>query len=80
MGEDRLLESLQLGARLDPELTDQHLPGAREGLECLRLTPGSVQGDHQLAPAPLAERLLSNHGLELGDELARIPHRRASSR
>ncbi len=72
VGEDRRLESLQLGARLDPELADQHLPGAREGLECLGLTPGSVQRDHQLTPPPLAQRLLSDHRLELGDELARI--------
>ena len=72
VGEDRLLESLQLRARVDPELTDQHLPGACEGLECLGLTPGSVQRDHQLTPPPLAQRLLSDHRLELGDELARI--------
>jgi hypothetical protein len=72
VGEDRRLESLQLGARLDPELADQHLSGAREGLERLGLPPGSVERDHQLTPPPLAQRLLSDHRLELGDELARI--------
>ncbi len=72
VGEDRRLESLQLEARLDPQLADQHLSDAREGLECLGLTPGSVQGHHQLAPTPLPERFFSNHGLELGDEPAWI--------
>ena len=66
------MEPLQLGARLDPELTDEHLAGPQEGLERLGLAAGSVQGDHQLAPPPLAERLLSDHGLELGDQLTRI--------
>jgi hypothetical protein len=51
------------------ELTDQHLAGAREALERLGLAPGSVQGKHQLTPAPLAQRLLSNHGLEVGNQL-----------
>src|SRR4051812_17385580 len=41
-------------------------------MERLGLAAGSVQGDHQLARPPLAERLLSDHGLELGDKLARI--------
>src|SRR5712691_2112319 len=72
VGEDRRLESLKLGTRLDPQFADQHLPGSREGVESLRLTPGSVQRDHQLAPTPLPEWLFSNHGLELRDELAWI--------
>jgi hypothetical protein len=71
VGEDRRLEPLQLWARLDPELTNQHLAGAREDLKRLGLAPGSVQGHHQLAPPPLAERLLPDHGLKIGDQLAR---------
>jgi hypothetical protein len=42
LGEDRRLESLQFGAWLDPELTDQHLAGASEGVERLGLAPDSV--------------------------------------
>ena len=61
-GQGSPLEPLQSEARLDPELTDQHLAGAREALERLGLAPGSVQGKHQLTPAPFAQRLLSNHG------------------
>src|SRR5436190_10206443 len=72
VGEDRRLESLQLRARLDPELTHQHLPGAGEDLKCFGLTPGSVEGDHQLAPSPLPHRLFANHRLELRDEPAWI--------
>jgi hypothetical protein len=71
VGEDRRVEPLQLGARLDPELTDQYLAGAREDLQRLGLAAGSVQGHHQLAPPPLAERLLPDHGLKLGDQLTR---------
>jgi hypothetical protein len=33
------------------------------------LATRSVEGDHELAPAPLAERLLRDRALELGDEL-----------
>jgi hypothetical protein len=72
LGEDGRLEPLQFGAWLDPELTDQHLASARDGLQRLGLAPGSVQGDHKLAPPPLAERLLPDHGLELGDQLTCI--------
>ena len=71
--EDRRLEPLQLGARFDPELIDQHRAGTREGLERLGLTTGAVEREHELAPAPLAERLLSNHGLKVGDQLIRVP-------
>src|SRR5262249_19873137 len=39
------------------------------------LAAWSVQGDHQLAPPPLAERLLPDHGLKLGDQLTRTTGR-----
>ena len=73
VGKDRRLEPLQFEAWLDPELTDQHLAGAREALERLGLAPGSVQGNHELTPPPFAQRLFPDHGLELGDQLIRIP-------
>jgi hypothetical protein len=63
VGEDRRLKPLQLGARLDPELSHQYPAGTREDLQRLGLAAGSVQGDHQLAPPPLAQRLLPDHGL-----------------
>jgi hypothetical protein len=38
-------------------------------VEGVPLATRTVEGNHQLAPAPLAERLLRDGTLELGDEL-----------
>ncbi len=67
--EDRLLELAQLTAGLDPELLDKG--GARLGVrvECLGLTAGAIQRQHELGPGTLAQRLLPHQGAQATDEL-----------
>jgi hypothetical protein len=60
LGEDRPLKRLQLGPRLDPELVEQVGPRLRVLLERLRLPPGPVQRQHQLAAWPLPARVGSD--------------------
>ncbi len=72
LGEDRRLQPLQFGAGFDPELIHQHGPSASEGLQRLRLTSGPVQGEHQLSPSPLAERLLPDHRFQVRRSRCRL--------
>ena len=67
--EDRALEGLQLGAGLEPELGIEQHARRLVQLERLRLPPGPVEREHQLAPRPLPQRPLAHEGLELGDQL-----------
>ncbi|HEY7691916.1 MAG TPA: hypothetical protein VH816_06195 [Gaiellaceae bacterium] len=39
-------------------------------LECIRLAPRSIQGEHQLLAEPLAQRMFDDQRLELTDELS----------
>ena len=67
--EDRALEALQGGARLDPEPVDER--GARGGvdLEGLGLPPRAIQREHELSARTLAQRVLADERLELADHL-----------
>ena len=57
MGEDRPLQVLQLGVRLEPELVaEQRAPGLIR-IEGVRLTPGAIQSEHELCTKPLPERV-----------------------
>ena len=69
MTEDSGLEVLQLGARLDAELVDEMGAGALEGSQRLGLPPGSVEGEHELAPEPLPQRMVPDQGFELCHQL-----------
>ena len=60
MGEDRLVEVVQLGARLDPELLDEDLAGVAVGLQRVGLAAAAVQREHQLRVQPLAPRVLAS--------------------
>ena len=71
--EDRVLELLEAGARLEPQLVRQHAPRAAVGLERLSLARRAVQRQHQLAPQPLAQRVLGHQRLELTDEPRMAP-------
>ena len=70
MREDLSLELLQGGARLDPQLVDKcpSAVGVNGERVCLATRP--VQGEHQLAAKPLAERLGRDDALKLGQQLA----------
>ena len=67
--ENRLVQLTQPRARLDAELVDQRAARRAVGLERVRLAPGPVQGHQQLPAQALAQRLLVDERLELGDEL-----------
>ena len=67
--EDRALEATQLLARLQPELVDEQAASLLVCRERVRLAPGPVQRQHQLAAQALAQRVLPDEPLELGHEL-----------
>ena len=66
--EDRPLESLEGLARLEPELLVQHSAGILVGSESLGLSIRAVEGEHELAAKPLAERVCTDQRLELADQ------------
>ena len=67
--EDRLLEPLELGRGLDPQLFDQGLAGLAIGIECFGLPAGAVESEHQLPAQSLPQRILGDERLELPDQL-----------
>ena len=69
LDEDRLLESLQRLARLDPQLVHEHAPCPLVCVQGLRLSAGPVKREHQLSAKPLAQGVVSDQGFELGDEV-----------
>ena len=68
LGEDGPFQLLEVPTRLDPELIDEHAPGVAIGLQCLRLTPRSVQREHVRPPQPLAIRMLGDQAFQLTGE------------
>ena len=68
--EDRPLQPLQLRSRLEPQVVREPAPSVAVDLERLGLAPTAVEGKHQLAAEPLAERVLVHAGLELGHDRA----------
>jgi hypothetical protein len=52
-----LLQLRQLRRGLEAELIDQVRADSLVGMERVRLATGTVESDHELMPAPLAERL-----------------------
>ena len=57
MGEDRLVEVMELGAWLDPELLDEHLARVPVGLQGVGLAAAAIQREHQLRVQALAPRV-----------------------
>ena len=69
MAEDPALELPELRSRLEPELgVEVRAPVAVAG-ERVRLPARPVQRRHELGPQTLAERMLDDEPLEIGDEL-----------
>ena len=68
--EHALVQRPQRLAGLDPELLDEPAPPGGERLQRLRLAPRAVQREHQLAAQALAQRMLDDQRLELGNHLA----------
>ena len=67
--EDRLLERAECGRRLEAELVGEQLPRLLVRGERLGLPTRAVEGEHQLRPRPLPQRLLPHEGLEVTDEV-----------
>ena len=63
------LQLPQRGPGLDPELLDQDVPGPSVAPERVGLAARAVQGDHQLTPRALAQRVGRHERLDLGDQL-----------
>jgi len=70
LGQHGGLQPPQLRPRIDAKLAGQQSPGALISPERITLAPRPVQGHHQLAPQPLAQRMLLDQRLELPDQLA----------
>ncbi len=68
LAQDRRVQLLQGGGRLDAELLDEHLARVLVGLERLRLPATAVEREHELAARTLAHRVLAHELLELADE------------
>ena len=69
VGEDRLLQALEIGSGTQPELGVERPHRLAVGVQRLPLTPGAVQRQHQLPVQPLAQRLTRHQHLQLGHEL-----------
>ena len=67
MDEDRLVEFVQLGSRLEPELFDEDVAGVAVGCQRVRLAAAAVEREHQLRVQPLTPRVLRDVPLQVGD-------------
>ena len=67
--ENAPLELLQRGGGFESERLDERGAPCPEPLEGVRLPPGAIQGDHQLAAQSVVERVVEHELLELGHEL-----------
>src|SRR5207248_3123914 len=65
--ENSLLEVAQCGARLDPQLLDERATRVLVRGERLALPPTAVEGQHELAAQPLAQRMVGDEALQLAD-------------
>jgi hypothetical protein len=69
VAQDRPLQLAKGRRRLEAELLQQQLPHLAVDLEGLGLAAAAVEGEHQLAAEPLAQRLGGDQALELADQL-----------
>jgi hypothetical protein len=69
LGEDGRVDPAQLRPRVDAQLLDQDRPGPLVGQQRIRLSARAVQGQHELGPQPLPQRLLPDQALQLGHQL-----------
>ena len=63
------MKLLKRGRRLDPQLVDQQRRVSWYTRKRFGLAARAVEGEHQLATEPLAERILLDEPFELPDEL-----------
>ena len=70
--EDALLERLQLGTRVDPELVDERPLRRAIGVERVLLPAGAVEGEHELRVQPFAVGMLGDQRGQAADELVAL--------
>ena len=73
LGEDRLVEVVEFGARFDPELLDEDLAGVAIGLQRVGLAAAAIEREHQLGVQPLTPWVLGGELLELADQVGVAP-------
>ena len=67
--EDGALEAPQLLTRLDAKLVDERSACVLISPKSLGLTPGAVQGEHELGPQALSKRVAVDERFELANRL-----------
>ncbi len=70
LAEDRAFQPTQLPSRVDAEFVRQHRPGPLIRTKRVTLPPGPVEGNDELAPEALPERMRAHQGFKLSRELA----------
>ncbi len=71
--QDRALQLLQSGTRLDTEILDEDPARVPVDSECLRLPTRPVQRRHQASPQPIPKGVPGDERLELPDQLVVAP-------
>ena len=69
LAQDRGLQALQLGSRLDADLLDQGGARLHVGLERVRLASAAIQREHPLGVQALAQRVLGQQRVNLTEDL-----------
>ncbi len=73
--EDRLLDPPQVRPRLEPQLVAEDAPCLLERLQRVGLAAAAIEGDHQLPPQALAERVVRERRPDCRRELAVLSER-----
>jgi hypothetical protein len=69
VAQDRLLQTLKIGARLDPDLLHEQPPRFVKRLKRLGLAPAAIQRKHPLGVQALSQRVLRQQRLHLTQRL-----------
>ena len=69
LGDDRRLKPAEVRTRIDTQFVGKQRPRALIRTEGFTLPARAVEPEHQLGPAPLAQRRIGDRGLQLTDDL-----------
>ena len=70
--QDRAFEIAKTGGRIDPEFVGEDPASVPDDVQGIRLTPRSIERQHQLLAEPLSQRVPGDERLQLGRDL-RVP-------
>ena len=65
LGQDRVLQATEVLSRLESEFSQELAPALLINLQRLSLAAAAIEGEHELRPQMLAQRVFRNEGLEL---------------